>query len=505
MEMRGRPRVNSQSKNRNVAIPRALLAVIAAIACACLGSTHARADIAPSQTLVLFNSQNAESQAVRDLYVAAHPGVLEFDLNDATLLPGEIDRADYLSKIRDPLRTHLNSTGGTTPLSQQIICIVTTRGLPARIAGGPEFALNSSLASVESELCLLQQDLEVVESGALTRRYRGVVDNPYHLSIAQDIDSFDRSAIETQRSFVEVGGITAWTIPGLTPGDIYLVCRVDAPTVGATTALDNIAALLDRSASLSVKTCEVQALLDEYPQGTGCDQLDDDGGTAQFPALQDYENAAARLSTLGIDTLHDETSAFFRGTELPDQEKPVLVVATYGENHDFGGCGVDPPGPGNYLLFFDNIHPAACFFSIESFNGNSLIDGTSRGGQEQALDFIHEGGSFTIPTVAEPFTPLIADVDYFVANLYQSNMTFAEAAYASMPGLSWQTVPVGDPLAKVTLLGGVTADLNGDDVVGAVDLATLIGLWGSSDCLADLNTDGIVGAGDLAILIGNWD
>ncbi len=47
-------------------------------------------------------------------------------------------------------------------------------------------------------------------------------------------------------------------------------------------------------------------------------------------------------------------------------------------------------------------------------------------------------------------------------------------------------------------------DLDGDGVVGAVDLAELIGLWGSNDPRADLDSDGEVGAVDLAILIGSW-
>ncbi len=53
-------------------------------------------------------------------------------------------------------------------------------------------------------------------------------------------------------------------------------------------------------------------------------------------------------------------------------------------------------------------------------------------------------------------------------------------------------------------------DLDGDGVVGASDLAILIGLWGSPGCLgaipcpADLDKDGVVGSSDLSTLIGSW-
>ena len=47
-------------------------------------------------------------------------------------------------------------------------------------------------------------------------------------------------------------------------------------------------------------------------------------------------------------------------------------------------------------------------------------------------------------------------------------------------------------------------DLNGDGIVGAQDIAILLGAWGSSNPTADLNHDGVVAAQDLALLLANW-
>ena len=47
-------------------------------------------------------------------------------------------------------------------------------------------------------------------------------------------------------------------------------------------------------------------------------------------------------------------------------------------------------------------------------------------------------------------------------------------------------------------------DLNGDLVVNASDLATVLGAWGTADAAADLDHDGIVAASDLAIVLGAW-
>ncbi len=48
------------------------------------------------------------------------------------------------------------------------------------------------------------------------------------------------------------------------------------------------------------------------------------------------------------------------------------------------------------------------------------------------------------------------------------------------------------------------ASLDGDGVVGAADLASMLGAWGTTDLAADLDGDGVVGAPDLALLLGAW-
>ena len=60
-----------------------------------------------------------------------------------------------------------------------------------------------------------------------------------------------------------------------------------------------------------------------------------------------------------------------------------------------------------------------------------------------------------------------------------------------------------------TLAQPAPADLTGDGVVSAVDLASLLAQWGECDsdiacCLADFDLDGVVNAFDLASLLANW-
>ena len=50
------------------------------------------------------------------------------------------------------------------------------------------------------------------------------------------------------------------------------------------------------------------------------------------------------------------------------------------------------------------------------------------------------------------------------------------------------------------------ADLNGDGVVGGIDLGIVLGAWGSSGgvMVADVSNDGIVDGPDLGLILSNW-
>jgi hypothetical protein len=49
-----------------------------------------------------------------------------------------------------------------------------------------------------------------------------------------------------------------------------------------------------------------------------------------------------------------------------------------------------------------------------------------------------------------------------------------------------------------------SADLNGDGIVGAADLAILLNQWGTLGT-ADLNGDGVVNAADMSALLSAWN
>jgi len=54
---------------------------------------------------------------------------------------------------------------------------------------------------------------------------------------------------------------------------------------------------------------------------------------------------------------------------------------------------------------------------------------------------------------------------------------------------------------------GRLGDINRDGVVNGVDLATILGAWGTcgaGSCPADIDRDGLVNGVDLAVVLSNW-
>jgi len=232
----------------------------------------------------------------------------------------------------------------------------------------------------------------------------------------------------------------------------------------------------------------VQSLLDEFD--SPADELDDDGLGSVYPSRADFEITNNVLSNMGYDILHDQSTNFVTGPELPDA-RPLLVLGTYGENHNLNGHGAPAPGPATYLETY-NFHPASIFISYESFNGTSVWNPANNrtNNHEQVLDFISLGGSFTIGHVREPFTFTVADLEYLTQNMLLEGLTFAEAAYAAMPALSWMNVPVGDPLARMSIIEPSHPDRDGD---GDVDLDDL---YRHTANPVDLTCDGAINSAD---------
>ncbi|MEM1165192.1 MAG: hypothetical protein AAGI30_02760 [Planctomycetota bacterium] len=495
------------------------------------------AQLQPEDVLLVWNSACVDSQMVRDAYVAARPGIREFDYADPALVvpscslaegfdPGDktftIDGFDYQQfdeLARGPLAAWFSGedceectecaddcaerqawiTDGIGAFStvNGPKVIVTTRGLPARIAGQEQTGtLEATMASFESELACFLFDLRQ-NNPAVPGLDEGSIFNPY-IQLPGAVVDATRILPDTLSTTVVIQNtsppvnVRAIVLPvsgaNLVPA-LFPVTRLDASPLPDVAPLDATLAMIERSRTLGVLPCTVRNVIDEWP-GAGLSGPDFKGFT------DDYDDTAAVLRTLpapfdfvegtlesdldAIDTIFDESLEFVSAAEAAADGRSTFILATFGVNHSNTLAGApagaepadtdDDPStpslPNNFLRGFDTVHPAGLYNSYESFSGNSLINGGGRGNQQQGGEWIALGGSFALLHVAEPLTTFVANVNDIVSAMLGEGRSWGEGAAASLLAFSWQNTPLGDPLATI---GAHNLDVNGDGAIDAED------------------------------------
>ncbi|MBC2600862.1 hypothetical protein [Puniceicoccus vermicola] len=438
----------------------------------------------PEQVLVVYNSQNGDSQEVADYYAEARKGVKKLDLNDESLLPGTISYADFISKIRTPIRTYLNGNVDENGdgLAELICVIVLTKGLPHRIqqiapnspnlGDNPEASStaynngNITYASVDSELTLLQFDLEEGEAGGSSDSPADrAIYNPYYRGTTP-FGNFDRSEIVSGDRYFEpeaVGynwwlGMIQSSNPGqpqyvpFDAGHLYLTARLDAETVS------DVKAMIDRAASVVIRKQTDAILLDadsrtvdsegkdvrlQYIYDPVIDDLVDDYGNVESLFAADWDQLQFDHSNKFFRGAIDTIS--FSGTEVV-VTGPVAHLNSYGVNHNGGG-------ERKYLSSYEGqLIPGASFAAYESYGAAGLAGVTLAVNQAQVTEWIAAGGTFATGPVWEPFNIGISRSEVFLNAFYEEGLTYVEAAWSSIMQLSWQSVVIGDPLATATII-----------------------------------------------------
>jgi len=172
-----------------------------------------------------------------------------------------------------------------------------------------------------------------------------------------------------------------------------------------------------------------------------------------------------------------------------------VLLATYGSNHE-GTFPNTVDLVSARMIFADSFnYPAGAIFNtIESWNGRDF-GGLGLLGfqmQEQAADFIAAGGTFAMANAWEPLADSVPDNRYIVQNFVLGNLTWAEAAWTSIPALSWMQMVLGDPLARAQRS---SEDIDGN---GRVDIDDL---YAFERAPVDINRSGVADAADRAVLM----
>jgi len=441
----------------------------------------------------------------------------------------DLTYTQFVSNLRTPLRSWLS----TNDPRGEIRCIVLTKGIPHRIWQASPFYTGDNpgtvgaaftngvytSCSVDSELTLLWQDLGGETTVAGGTKATGLILNPYWRS-ALPISAFpsvNRTSAKTitQASTSPALGIGVfWTAnqastnapplaTELTPGDLYLVCRLDGNTVA------DVRGMIDRARNLVVDVDAATFIFDEANADAATNaspnlEFDNNGINVVYGG-DDYEQTRDAIVSDGRfvagrvrSNFSTGVTNFFVGPRVNYNGQgvvvntPVLLVSGYGANTPgaLPGDGTVPTPPNcrsTYAASF-NLANGAIFNSTESYNGRCFggITQFPATPQMQAADFIAAGGTFAAVNAWEPFTDTLPDNLQLGRNFVLGHLSWAEAAYTSLPALSFQQIILGDPLARMVRSSD---DLTGDSRISVDDLYAW---FAASTTRKDLNRSGTV-------------
>lgn len=357
----------------------------------CLLTAAATAAQTPDNVLVVVNRASAASKEIGQRYAAARSippeQVFEIDVPAADA----IRRDQYVDLIEAPLRTWFTQTRA----HDRILFIVLTKGVPLRVSGSG--GRSGTAASVDSELTLLYRRMTgrpVPPAGPLP--------NPYYLG---------ETAVALARPFSHADQ------------DIFLVTRLDGFTVG------DVAGLIDRARA---------------PRPSGRIVLDGKAVPQDGPNGW-LREAAERLKTLGLgDRLSlDTADGDVKGV------KDVIGLASWGVSTVRAPAVTFEPGAvatffaSNDARTFDE--PPADWLPGAWRDQRKFYVGAA---DMLTADVVRAGATGVIGQAGEAYADGTARPDVFLP-AYLSGFTLAEAAYLSLPQLSWQAVVVGDPLMRL--------------------------------------------------------
>ncbi len=360
--------------------------LLAGLALLC-GVVHCSAQT-PGEVLVVVNRQSTNSREIGNYYMRKRAIPAE-NLCVINTAPVEmIERSVYDKEVEAQVGACLKKAR----LTEKVLYIVTTSGVPLRIAGDSAGVQNTA-SSVDSELTLLYGRLH----GA-TYPVAGWLPNPFY----------------RQRD-------TPFRHP-LFP--MYLVTRL------AAWDLDEMKGLVDRAlAARNTGKFVIDLRADENTEGN------------------QWLRTAALL-------LPKERVVLEQTGKIAMNEKDVIGYASWGSNDpDRKQRFLHLQWlPGAIMTEFVSTNartfrkpPDAWQIGKWSDNEATMFD---RSPQTVTSDYIHEGATGASGHVDEPYL-MNCPRPEFVLPAYYSGRTLAESYYMGIPALSWMNVVIGDPLTRL--------------------------------------------------------
>jgi uncharacterized protein (TIGR03790 family) len=379
---------------------RAFLLAVLLFLCAAT-SVFAR-DRLSNSTIVLFNSNDPESESLAGYYARKRDIPPDRVVGLSCPAAEEISRANFEATIAAPLRRKmeakgwwkmLRGSGGQKSVVQTSIRFVAImRGVPLKIradASIPPLELEGNIPKVISSRNEASVDSEIAALGLPDWGVASVVENPYFGRFTQILDDS--------------------VFPGM-----LLPARLDAPTASM------VRAMVDESLAAEKEGLWGWAYIDGRDITSG-GYTEGDNWMRHLVEI---------LRQRGVPTIFDNLPATF------GEQFPVTDAAVY-----FGWYAGDVNGPFARQDF--RFQPGAVAVHLHSFSANTLRSMTNN----WCGPLIARGAAATLGNVYEPYLSLTANLDIFQDRL-MSGLTLAESAYMSMRALSWMGVVIGDPLYR---------------------------------------------------------
>jgi uncharacterized protein (TIGR03790 family) len=382
------------------------------------------ADPDPASVAILFNRTIPESAKLAETYRAARNipagNLVGLDLPQAD----DIDRADYESKILAPLRREFetrawwklakNQEALILPVENKIRFLAIMRGVPLRIRNNPALPKAPNLPNEFAGHNEASVDSELTAFGIQGLLLDGPVNNAYFKS--------EKSITEVNMPF------------------LVMVSRIDAASWQTCERMIRDAIETEKTGLWGRAYVDVANKIKQ-----GDDWLED----------VVKQNLATGIPSV-VDRFNDTLPTHY----------PMTQAALY-----YGWYEWSVNGP--FLNPAFQFKRGAVAMHLHSFSAEQIRDPN----KNWSAALLSRGAACTIGNVYEPYLDVTHHFDILHKRLL-AGATFAEAAAAAIPAVSWQGVAFGDPLYRPFLhLDGGGEKAADDNDYRALRFATME--WGS--------------------------
>jgi uncharacterized protein (TIGR03790 family) len=384
----------------------------------------------PKDVFVVANKDSAESVAVARHYLDRRK-VPKENLIELSLPTGEdISRADYDAKLAGPLREALKGKKDACKV------LLTVYGVPLRV--GPQLPSKDEQAELDgykpaldlAKMTLEGLEKEKAEAGAVAAARKKVADldlKVVRLSYDQSqaaVDSelmllwwpkYDTTRFLQNPLYWRVGDAVRKAAP-----PVLLTARLDGPTP------DIARRLVDDAIDTEAKGLSGKAYLDA--RGLKWDPTAPAANPTGYEAYDEsFREAAAVLTTAGMDVTLDDKGPVFAANTCPDA---AVYAGWYSANNYIDSC---------------TFAKGAVAWHLASFEATTLRDPKAKA---WCPNLLKKGAAATLGPVAEPYTFGFPKPAEFFGFLASGEYTLVECYARSALINSWMMTLVGDPLYK---------------------------------------------------------